>query len=135
MNSHVPKTAGCSSGLCGRTCALYWTNDVRCAAFAWHCAQVCETLKDLDFEIIVVDDGSADRTWDILQEIQARLPECRPVRNVGEHGFGRAIIFGFSHVLGDAVVIMMTASCRVIPSNSQRVYKPVKAATRPRSRR
>lgn len=65
------------------------------------------TQQDVPHEIIVVDDGSADRTWDILQEIQARLPECRPVRNVGEHGFGRAVTLGISHVAGDAVVIMM----------------------------
>ena len=36
-----------------------------------------------------------------------RIPECRPVQNPGEHGFGRAITYGFSHVAGDAVVVMM----------------------------
>lgn len=78
-------------------------------AIATTVAHLHEVLKqqDIPHEIIVVDDGSADRTWEILQEIQARLPECRPVRNIGEHGFGRAVTFGIGHVAGDAVVIMM----------------------------
>jgi dolichol-phosphate mannosyltransferase len=64
-------------------------------------------LKAIPHEIVVVDDGSTDSTWVILQELKTRIPECKPVQNNGEHGFGRAITFGFDHVAGDAVVIMM----------------------------
>lgn len=64
-------------------------------------------LQSIPHEIVVVDDGSKDRTWGILQELQARIPECKPVQNNGQHGFGRAITFGFDHVTGDAVVVMM----------------------------
>jgi dolichol-phosphate mannosyltransferase len=64
-------------------------------------------LQSIPHEIVVVDDGSKDRTWSILQELQARIPECKPVQNNGQHGFGRAITFGFDHVTGDAVVVMM----------------------------
>lgn len=56
---------------------------------------------------MVVNDGSADRTWAILQEVQSRLPELCPVRNEGPHGFGRAITKGLDCMHGDAVVIMM----------------------------
>jgi dolichol-phosphate mannosyltransferase len=58
-------------------------------------------------EIVVVDDGSSDRTWEILTELQDRIAELRPVQNKGPHGFGRAIICGLDHYSGDAVVIMM----------------------------
>src|SRR4051812_13040309 len=64
-------------------------------------------LNRVPHEIIVVDDGSTDSTWTILQDIQKRMPECRPRQNPGKHGFGRAIIHGVDHVAGDAVVIMM----------------------------
>ncbi|HME27351.1 MAG TPA: glycosyltransferase family 2 protein [Acetobacteraceae bacterium] len=64
-------------------------------------------LKGVPHEIVVVDDGSTDRTWSILQEIQPQIAECKPIQNTGEHGFGRAITFGFHHVTGDAVVVMM----------------------------
>jgi len=58
-------------------------------------------------EIIVVDDNSSDRTWQILQEMRGRISELRPIQNGGAPGFGRAITCGLDHVAGDAVVIMM----------------------------
>ncbi|MHA3771581.1 glycosyltransferase family 2 protein [Verrucomicrobiota bacterium sgz303538] len=64
-------------------------------------------LREVPHEIIVVDDGSSDRTWAILEAEQARMKELRPVRNFGPHGFGRAITCGLDHMQGDAVVIMM----------------------------
>lgn len=64
-------------------------------------------LHSIPHEIVVVDDGSTDSTWAILQELRSRIPECKPVRNDGEHGFGRAITFGFNYTTGDAIVIMM----------------------------
>src|SRR5258706_3025822 len=64
-------------------------------------------LQEIPHEIVVVDDGSTDATWNLLQEISSRTPECKPVQNLGEHGFGRAITHGFNQVTGDAVVVMM----------------------------
>ena len=65
------------------------------------------TLNHIPHEIIVVDDGSSDKTWSILGEIHERMPELSPVQNLGLHGFGRAIIRGIDNAKGDAVVIMM----------------------------
>jgi dolichol-phosphate mannosyltransferase len=64
-------------------------------------------LHDVPHEIVVVDDGSADRTWELLQDLQKRLPVLKPVQNESMHGFGLAVICGLDQITGDAVVIMM----------------------------
>jgi dolichol-phosphate mannosyltransferase len=64
-------------------------------------------LKKVPHEIIVVDDGSTDRTFAILQEIATTSPYLRPIQNPAPHGFGRAIIRGLDAMRGDAAVIMM----------------------------
>ncbi len=64
-------------------------------------------LRSVPHEIVVVDDGSSDRTWDVLLEEGRKIPVLRPVKNPGPHGFGRAITCGLDAMTGDAVVIMM----------------------------
>ena len=88
-------------------------------------------LRGVPHEIIVVDDGSTDRTWQILQEEAARLnafpstlnpqpsttishplhatshQSLHCVQNPGPHGFGRAISLGLEAMSGDAAVIFM----------------------------
>ena len=64
-------------------------------------------LHGIIHEIVVVDDGSTDNTWETVRELQARVPSLRPFQNRGEHGFGRAVIHGIDQSRGDAVVIMM----------------------------
>jgi dolichol-phosphate mannosyltransferase len=64
-------------------------------------------LNGISHEVVVVDDGSKDETWSILQQLAARRPEVRPVHNDGANGFGCAVIAGINAMRGDAAVIMM----------------------------
>jgi dolichol-phosphate mannosyltransferase len=63
--------------------------------------------QDIPHEIVVVDDGSTDKTWPILTELKQKISELNPCQNAAPHGFGRAVIKGLDHSKGDAVVIMM----------------------------
>ena len=58
-------------------------------------------------EIVVVDDGSQDGTWSILEALRSRIATLRPMQNPGAHGFGRAVTYGLDNARGDAVAIMM----------------------------
>lgn len=64
-------------------------------------------IHGVPHEIVVVDDGSTDATWPKLLALCDRIPTLKPVQNNGLNGFGRAIICGFDHLCGDAVVVMM----------------------------
>jgi len=64
-------------------------------------------LRAIPHEIVVVEDGSRDGTWAVLEAQAAKIAEIRPIRSPGPHGFGRAIQLGLEAMTGDAVVIMM----------------------------
>jgi len=64
-------------------------------------------LHNVPHEIVVVDDGSKDRTWEVLEREARKLPALCSIRNPGPNGIGRAIAKGLEASTGDAVVIMM----------------------------
>ena len=54
---------------------------------------VCERLK-LDFEVIVVDDGSGDSTATLVQDAALENPRVRIVSHVTNQGYGAALKSG-----------------------------------------
>ena len=59
------------------------------------------TIHGIPHEIVVVDDGSRDETYEILEATADRIPNLVPVRSPGPHGFGRAIQRGLDAFSGE----------------------------------
>jgi glycosyltransferase involved in cell wall biosynthesis len=56
-----------------------------------------------DFEVIVINDGSADRTAEILDELARTYPEVRVVHHERNRGYGGALQSGFASATRDLV--------------------------------
>lgn len=65
--------------------------------------QIAHALRDIDYEILIVDDNSPDLTWSIVKEISALNPRVRVLRRMENHGLGAAVMDGFDAARGDVV--------------------------------
>ena len=58
------------------------------------------------YEIVVIDDGSVDKTWDVLKELANKNPEISAFRFSRNFGKEAAIMAGLSNAKGDACITM-----------------------------
>ena len=65
---------------------------------------VFAALPDYDYEIIVTDNHSTDRTFDILKAIAARDPKVRAIRFSRNYGYERSLLQGYKAASGDCSV-------------------------------
>ena len=59
-----------------------------------------------DFETLIIENGSVDRTWEILQTINARDPRFKVIRLARNFRMDGGITAGLHYAMGDAVVFM-----------------------------
>jgi polyisoprenyl-phosphate glycosyltransferase len=73
-------------------------------------------LSGYDHEIIVCDNASTDRTFDIVRELALKDPTLKVIRNSRNFGAARSAFNGLVHATGDAVVFAISADLQDPPS-------------------
>jgi polyisoprenyl-phosphate glycosyltransferase len=68
--------------------------------------RVCTALEGLRFEIVLVDDGSTDRSDAALQKLASNDPRVRVIQLSRNFGHQTALTAGLDHARGDAVVML-----------------------------
>ncbi|WP_461830221.1 glycosyltransferase family 2 protein [Aquifex sp.] len=86
--------------------------------------KVLENLGE-DYEIIFVDDGSTDRTYEILKEIAQKDKKVKVIRFRRNFGQTAAMYAGFEHAKGD-VIITMDADLQNDPEDIPRLLEKMK---------
>lgn len=69
---------------------------------------VCAAMAplDYDFELVFVDDGSKDRSREILHELEKQDTRVQPIFLAKNSGHQLALTCGLDHADGDAVIMM-----------------------------
>jgi len=60
----------------------------------------------MDYEIILVNDGSADRTGEIARELAQRIPDFRLVEHYPNRGYGGSLKAGFAAATSDLIAFV-----------------------------
>lgn len=67
--------------------------------------RVCES-NSLSYELILVDDGSTDRSWGIIQQLNKQNPVVRGIKFRRNYGKSAALHTGFQVAAGEVVITM-----------------------------
>lgn len=74
------------------------------------------------YEILFIDDGSTDNSWNIIHELSQKHAEVKGIRFLRNYGKSQALHAGFKEAQGD-VVITMDADLQDSPDEIPELYK------------
>ncbi len=91
--------------------------------FGW----IDKVMKDnkFDYEVWFVDDGSRDRSWDVIKNLAAGNSQVHGIRFRRNYGKAAALNEGFRHAQGD-VVITMDADLQDSPDEIPDLYRMIR---------
>jgi len=73
-------------------------------------ARVLLSRSDVDARILLVDDGSSDNSWEIIQRLVSRSNRISAIRLSRNFGAHTALTAGFDHIPKDADIVATLAS-------------------------
>lgn len=81
---------------------------------------------DISFEVVVIDDGSADNTWPVLEQLARRYPFLKLARHRSRRGIADALRTGYLHATG-RVLVFYPADLQFKPQDIPRLVAPILA--------
>ena len=81
---------------------------------------------DVSFEVVVVDDGSSDASWRVLQELRGQYPFLRAERHRARRGIADALRTGYLASTG-RVLVFYPADLQFLPEDIPRLVAPILA--------
>jgi glycosyltransferase involved in cell wall biosynthesis len=80
----------------------------------------------IQFEVVVVDDGSIDDSWAVLQRLQQQYSFLRAIRHRAKRGIADALRSGYLHSTGP-VLVFYPADLQFKPADIPRLVAPILA--------
>ena len=90
--------------------------------FAW--IQRVMTQNGFSYEVIFVNDGSTDRSWQVIEELAAQNDTVKGIKFRRNHGKSPALYCGFEKAQGN-VVITMDADLQDSPNEIPELYRMI----------
>ena len=89
-------------------------------------AEAFEKTPNVRYEVVVIDDGSVDDSWRVLQELAAKYDFLRPVRHRAKRGIADALRTGYLSSTGP-VLVFYPADLQFKPEDIPRLVAPILA--------
>jgi glycosyltransferase involved in cell wall biosynthesis len=91
------------------------------------CAWIQRVMEahSFTYEVIMIDDGSKDKSWQVIRELSLANPHIKGIRFRRNYGKSAALNVGFAAALGD-VVITMDADMQDSPDEIPELYDMIK---------
>ena len=88
--------------------------------------QCAETFAKADetYEVVVIDDGSTDNSWPLLQQLATKYSFLKPVRHRARRGIAEALRTGYHNSEGD-ILVFYPADLQFKPEDIPRLVQPI----------
>lgn len=105
--------------------SLYNENESLCELVQWIEKSLADSpLKNKEYEIIMIDDGSNDGSWNTVKKLSVDNPHIKGIRFMKNYGKSAALHVGFQEAIGN-VVVTMDADLQDNPGEIPEMYRMI----------